>query len=197
MPMITAWKCNTTGDIFEYKSDYTKHLRKLAAQKAAATKRRHRIESFKESVKSLYLLTSFENIAVWLIDNQEMITDYFHFVYNENRPKCVINKLTFDRMRFNSECSNSHNAPLGKLTNWGGKNSPDVPLSYPGWRGNIIIEYIGDSWRISDMLRFIGICTGSGGGGSNRLHYDVTLWADDFIELRRMVVLAKLSGEKY
>jgi len=102
--------------------------------------------------------------------------------------------------------SNSHAAPKGKKTNWCGKD--DGPTSYPGFAGRIAIQsdsdhivIVGGGSKIkgtntrrdkrvydgaidSSYLRWLGVNTGTGGGGSNA-GYDVKVFEDDFPNIKK------------
>src|ERR1700727_2046995 len=67
---------------------------------------------------------------------------------------------------YRSTVSNSHSAPEGKQTNWGGYKT-DIPTSYPGWEGRVWIRYapIKNGHHISSTP-FCNTLTHPGTGGS-------------------------------
>jgi hypothetical protein len=102
-----------------------------------------------------------------------------------------ITEFEFQRMRYDASCANSHSAPKGMPTNWGGNAGPGVPRGYPGWRGRVEFTDEQHGWQFSEILQKIGIHTGTGGSGS----FDVSVWAADFRKMAEPYVLAKLSGD--
>lgn len=121
----------------------------------------------------------------------------------------ILNKVRIEDfkldVRFGEKCSNSHCAPRNGNTNWGGyKTDQGVPRNYPGFYGNISYKLINNPerhpvldrlcMRHNDALAFIGIHTGSGGGGGERWQYGVTLFLDDFEGLKKQQFKDKLSG---
>lgn len=84
--------------------------------------------------------------------------------------------------------SNSHSAPVGKPTNWGG--NVKLPRGYEGFSGRITgtgkyLKPVKNPLSSSDFFGgtfaqgFTGINTGSGGGGAE-FSYDVRLYLEDF-----------------
>ena len=195
MAKITAWKCDTTGKIFEYEKDYTKHLRQMASQRRIERIRNNRLLEFQTLINTLYDLPAFEDIAQWLIDNQDMLYEYavfkgFSWCRNELRGD-RITKFEFLKMRYNKSWSNSHSAPKGFPTNCGGNKGLHVPRGYPGWNGRISFTNEKRGWHFKEAIQNIGIHSGSGGSGE----FDCTIWAGDFRKLAEPYVLAKLSGD--
>lgn len=194
MSMITVWKCDTTGELFEFKADYAKHLRLLAAEKLRIKKHNELLAYYQVQIAPLYELESFEQIAEWLIINQDLIYEYGKFTgftWRHDKRGDRITKFKFLNMRYEKRCSNSHSAPNGMQTNWGGMAGPNVPSGYPGWRGRVEFTNERQGWQFGETIRKLGICTGTGGSGD----YDVTIWASDFKKMAEPYVLAKLSGE--
>lgn len=98
------------------------------------------------------------------------------------------------------DCSNSHGAPRGLPTNRGGRAGPDVPRSYPGISCRISFEFAKMTKReecpadkVSNLLRHIGIHTGTGGGGDGRYRYDCIIWAQHFPKLYSRFVADRLA----
>lgn len=81
-------------------------------------------------------------------------------------------------MIWSDQYSNSHSAPLGKMTNY--HHDSNHPSGYPGYRGHISYQMIDDSGGGSNIFRQTGINTGSGGGGGIKYTYEVTLFAADW-----------------
>ena len=169
-------------------------MRLLATEKRKRQRRQAYINSLVERIQPLYEQPTFEDIAQWLIDNQDLLLEYrtakgIGFRSDEKGSK--ITSFKFIHMQYDNCCSNSHSAPKGMQTNWGGRRSPAVPRGYPGWRGRVEFTDERRGWHFSEVIRHLGICTGTGGGGS----YDVTLWAQDFRKMAEPYVLDKLAGD--
>jgi hypothetical protein len=185
---ITAYKCENTGAIFEHYKDYAAHRKRYLAEQAKRAAQQARIKGADAAFENLRLTAvDFDTIAAWVVDNQQTLIDRYNAQRNgqprklrKNEKPFAITSVVFDNMRRDSHISNSHNAPLGQLTNWG-RSFSDRPTSYPGHRGTIRICYEGEfSGSITDLLKGTGICTGSGGGGAGKLNYETILWADDW-----------------
>ena len=152
MSIITAYKSDADGKIFEDKAKYTAHIRRLA---------RHRLEQKKlqiaESVKDAAWAELYEreqSIDDWC----QMVIDNQHLFWAEaaagdpydwqnvgkklgrgknagNMPIPRVLKITH-QLRWNDSVSNSHDCPVGGVTNWGDR-TPGAPRGYPGWQGQI------------------------------------------------------------
>ena len=152
MSIITAYKSDADGKIFEDKAKYTAHIRRLA---------RHRLEQKKlqiaESVKDAAWAELYEreqSIDDWM----QMVIDNQHLFWAEaaagdpydwqnvgkklgrgknagNMPIPRVLKITH-QLRWNDSVSNSHDCPVGGVTNWGDR-TPGAPRGYPGWQGQI------------------------------------------------------------
>ncbi|RYD73919.1 MAG: hypothetical protein EOP84_20750, partial [Verrucomicrobiaceae bacterium] len=171
MPRVTAWHCPHTGKLFLHQSEYTTHLAKLAKKRATARKLAKVRREFDKTIRDFQMSCfEFEDIERWIMANTEVLfTQVDNFHRRDHRGKLrecpKITEFRLINMRYNVLCSNTHAAPKGKKTNWGGHESPEVPRGYPGWRGSV--EY-----RTSDFMAWdsrawkaAGIHTGSGGGG--------------------------------
>lgn len=195
--IITAYKSVEDGKIFEDKSKYQAHLRKLA---------RHRLEQKKLAIareqadavwNPLYEREqSIEDWAQMVIDNQYLFWaeaarhnphdwELVGKAPSHGRsipmpcPK-LLEFTTFD-LRWNDSVSNSHSCPHNGVTNWGGYNtSKGAPTGYPGWHGRV-------DWIVAWPREWDGVYlgsdlfsggtfrsgrqrahTGSGGGGGMR-----------------------------
>ena len=95
----------------------------------------------------------------------------------------VLMTISFQSLRFNMSCSNTHVAPVGGMRNWSCQKN--IPHGYPGLIGRLFMiksiqtgDYCGtlvDTWD----HKVVGLNTGTGGGGYNS-KYDVTLFCSDF-----------------
>jgi hypothetical protein len=195
--IITAYKSEADGKIFEDKKKYQNHLRKLA--RARLTRRRLEVEeNLKDRIWSeLYECEqSIEQWADMVIANQDLFWaeaakidpyDWKLVGKTHSRKKdavvCPIPRLlefTEFSVRWNPEVSNSHSCPHNGVQCWSSHEAKDGrPRSYPGWSGRA--EWIvawpkeWDGWYLGGDL-FGGFHgghrtrahTGTGGGGGMR-----------------------------
>ena len=235
MSIITAYKSDADGKIFEDKAKYTAHIRRLA---------RHRLEQKKlqiaESVKDAAWAELYEreqSIDDWM----QMVVDNQHLFWAEaaagdpydwdgvgkkvgrgknagNLPMPRVLKITH-QLRWNDSVSNSHDCPVGGVTNWSPSWNTDktVPTGYPGWQGRIewLVEwpeefdyvYLGSdlfsrgSFGTGRQRAHIG--TGGGAGGHfnkefntycQRPRYDFRIFADDWPGMARYYQKRKMWG---
>jgi len=195
---ITAYKCTDTGKIFEHHSEYQVHRQQYLAEQAKIAARQSRVAAADTIISNLHnSAATFDEITQWVIDNQETLIDRFYANHpHERRPRETkryvpfrITSVKLDRMHHNVNISNSHSAPRGMPTNWGGNYH--LPTGYPGWHGRILIQHEGDFSHVSRLFSDIGICTGTGGGGGGYLSYDVKLWEADWPGMKVMQVLSQ------
>ena len=94
---------------------------------------------------------------------------------------------------------NTHYAPRGKKTNWGGWNE-DLPRGYPGFSGNIKFQIANMTYDrgladfdLARALHAFGIHTGTGGGRGSAgpdlaaYEYHVQIFFEDFAALNEKV----------
>jgi hypothetical protein len=184
MSIIQAYKSDEDSKIFEFKADYTKHLRKLAAKRRAEKQRLMHIANREVFLDKMGQVGSFTELEQFIKDNwiffrmnaQEHAWGKRFSAKSDNLLGLT---LTADTYCYNS--SNSHSRPRKGETNWGGTRDKDgVPRGYPGWRGRITYAVTSSTTFGSTYFNDTPICTGSGGGGDTNLSYDLTLWASDF-----------------
>lgn len=168
MAVITAYKSEADGKIFEDKKKYQNHLRKLA---------RHRLAQRKLKIAEA------EKDAVWaeLYEREQSLDDWMQMVidnqhlfwaeaalgdpYDWNRvgtkgrgknaivmPMPRVLKITHGLL-WSNDVSNSHSAPHDGVENWGGRIK-DAPRGYPGWSGHI-------EWLVQWPKEFDSIYLGS------------------------------------
>jgi len=198
MSQITVWKCDQTGKLFEDKSKYQTHLRKLAKERTI----RRQIQ-IREAEADAWWAQAYEtemSIEQWIqfvIRNQDRFwaeaarngSSYgwtkVGTVQSRRKnaiPMPVPRLLEFTK--FNviwSDCvGNSHHRPHNGVTCWSSHEAKDGrPRGYPGWYGGVewLVawpeEYDG-VYLGSDLLRgHPSRCrayTGTGGGGG--MHYN-------------------------
>ena len=185
MSKITVWKCDQTGKLFEDKTKYSSHLRKLARERA--TKRKLQAEA---SVVDAWWAQAYERemtireFPQWVMDNQ----DHFWSEAARNRSwdwervgrthsrrrgavPCPIPRIVefvkFD-VSWCASVSNSHDCPHNGVMNWGGREKmPDgspAPRGYPGWSGRV-------EWLVTWPEEWDGVYLGGdlfGSCGNNR-----------------------------
>jgi len=178
MSIIQAYKSDEDGRIFESHDAYKKHLRQLAAARRKAKKQAERenarlrtVERMRQECETFGALADF----VWW--------NWADLRQDDSR----LLSLGFSEMRWSESVSNTHDCPIGGVTNWWSKI--ELPTGYPGWQGRIHLHQVGASFSSAfQKLGHLGIFTGSGGGGS----YEVRMFADDFPGLTKDIVWKKL-----
>ncbi len=154
MSVITVWKSDEDGKIFEDKKKYQNHLRKLA--QVRRTRRQLEInEALQDAVwNKLYEREqSIEDWADMVINKQELFWaeaakhdayDWKIVGHTRKGVVCPVPRLlefTEFSLRWSDSVSNSHSCPIGGVTNWGGrekmKDGSPAPSGYPGWTGRV------------------------------------------------------------
>lgn len=193
---ITAWKCETTGKVFEHKVKYQSHLKKLAAERRAQAKH----DAFEKARKQIFVdmrntVRTIDELTAFIKEN------WIHFCVNahvnnrwrQNRkakaPKHPeLEFFTVKGFHWDNAVSNSHSCPIGGVKNWGGlEKMPDwspAPRNYPGWKMSIEYQIIGQENTStypysSEAWIGTGINTGCGGYAGN-YYYQCELFADDW-----------------
>lgn len=205
MSIITAYKSDTDGKIFEDKAKYTAHLRKLARHRNAQQKLQ-----IAESVKDAAWAELYEreqSIDDWMqmvIDNQHLFWaeaaagdpyDWDSVGKKVGRgknaqvmPQPRVLKITH-RLRWSDSVSNSHSCPVGGVKCWGSNEAKDGrPRGYPGWQGQIewLVEWPKefDSVYLGSDLFSRGTFhsgrqrahTGTGGGAGGHMNKEFNTW---------------------
>lgn len=174
MSQILVWKSDADGKLFEDKTKYTAHLRKLARHRNAQRKLKI-AEEVKDAVWA-ELYEREQSIDDWM----QMVIDNQHLFWAEaalgdpydwdcvgkkvgrgknagNLPMPKVLKITHS-LRWHHEVSNSHSCPHDGITNWGGRNKmedgSEAPQGYPGWTGHI-------EWLVEWPKELDGIYLGS------------------------------------
>jgi len=185
MSIIQAYKSDEDSKIFEHKTDYTKHLRKLAAKRRAEKQRLMHIANRESFLDKMGQIGSFTELEQFIKDNwsffrlnaQERSHGRRFGAKDDN-----LLGLTLKVDGFNVLTSNSHKSPRKGVSNFDrrSEHNKDKPIGYPGWRGRITYSVTSSTTFGSAYFDHTPICTGSGGGGDTSLSYDLTLWASDF-----------------
>lgn len=205
MSIITAYKSDADGKIFEDKAKYTAHIRKLARHRLAQ-KKLQVDENLKDQIwASLYECE--QNIDQWfdmVIANQELFWaeaasgnrhDWDQVGKKSGRGKNAIvmpapRVLKFKHsLRWSDSVSNSHSCPVGGVTCWSSHEAKDGrPRGYPGWTGQVewLVEwpeelegmYLGSDLFASGTFRTgrQRAHTGTGGGGGGHFNKEFNTW---------------------
>ena len=179
MVEIVAYKCVDTGRIFEFEPDYRQHRARLLHQRRRERDVQVRVLAFDAQVQHLReTATSFEDISEWIQANiSTLLARTSQKNHRKFKGQFELKSFEFENMRFCDQCSNSHSAPIGEKTNWHG--TPDLPRGFPGWRGQAVFTYDGDTpWFLTDTFDIPGINFGSGGGVQYR--GEMTLFEQDW-----------------
>ena len=211
MPKITVRKCPITKKVFFGDDEYAEHIVALRARKTLERiNRRNRVASTDR------VWDIIENDVCTIPQLEQFIKDFLHDIYiayNGGRPE--VNDAvresalkSFTLIVGYDECvSNTHDSPRNGVNNF--SCDPDLPRHYPGFVGRLTFDLTNDPenhpsmtngkirtcMRFTDALGYIGIHTGSGGGGAT-ISYEVRLFQDDFPGIRRSVFKAKLEDSE-
>lgn len=188
MSIITAYKSDADGKLFENLDDYNIHIKKLAR-----VNRQKKKEANFETDRLVFMDKIFKEIS----NPQELIDcilKHSHFFINNakdnkklnEKTNCEFKKLSIKpnynsgntapvAINWENKVSNSHCAPMGHKTNWGNREK-DEPTSYPGWKAYITLEVSHDVGFLTHVFKRTPINPGSGGGGT----YELSLFAQDF-----------------
>ena len=203
--IITAYKSEADGKIFEDKAKYQAHLRKLARHRLAQKKLTIAKEAKDAAWAELYERE--QSIDDWMqmvIDNQHLFWaeaaegdpyDWQNVGKKISRGKNAmvmpvpkVLKITHD-LRWDDSVSNSHSCPHNGVTCWSSNEAKDGrPRGYPGWTGRIV-------WLVEWPKEFDGIYlgsdlfsrgtfrtgrqranTGTGGGGGGHFNREFNTW---------------------
>jgi hypothetical protein len=177
MSVITAYKCDATGKLFEDKAKYVKHIRKVAAERRITrkidavhkTEKQWWMDNFWNRVKSL------EQLKAAILHHRDVFAANGIKNYRGS-PKLLptpIIEFTTLKLHYKDSVSNSHNCPHDGVTNWAGETK-GAPRGYAGWTGrfdydvqshkNQLHSYPGSS----EMWENTRIHTGTGGGGGHK-----------------------------
>jgi hypothetical protein len=205
MSIITAYKSDADGKIFEDKSKYVAHLRTLARHRNA--QRRLQIAEAEKNAAWAELYEREQSINDWcqmVIDNQHL----FWAEAAEGDPydwDCVGKKISrrkdaqvvpvprvlkiTNNLRWSDSVSNSHSCPVGGVQCFSSYEARDGrPRGYPGWTGRIewLVEWPKelDSYYLGSDLFSRGTFhsgrqrahTGTGGGGGGHFNKEFDTW---------------------
>lgn len=198
MSIITAYKCDETGKLFDDRTKYIRHLKKVAKDRLLVKKieRNHRSDqqwwhdNFWNRVRSLAQL----RLAILHHRDVFAINGVKNYLTSKTlKPTPIIDFQVFS-LSWSSQVSNSHDCPHDGVINFW-RRDESLPISYPGWTGRI--EYTVQSFPdqlgcypgSSDMWKNTRIHSGTGGGGGHEdqrknncqsFGYDFYLFASDW-----------------
>jgi uncharacterized C2H2 Zn-finger protein len=192
--ITTAFRCPWTQKVYGNKRDYVKHLKYLR-ENYMHKRIRAKVVDLKK--QNLWNQPTFVDIVKWIEMNPEFMFDNgfregWHVEqWKKYRDQFWI-KITYLDLRWDANVSNSHSCPRGEVTNWGRRE--EKPSGYPGYTGRIEYETSHDIGFGSEVVRGLGIHTGTGGGGGkNRYGFDVKFFDADWpglVSARTMDILA-------
>lgn len=200
---IQARQCPFTRKIFleEDRDRYIQHLSDLrASMREKRTQNRAAVEWDRWLSKEKEKICDIEDLAPWIIKNLTHIGRAYNVIKHPRDGDKIyhsdkITNLTI-RATYNPRCSNTHCCPRGGVTNWWCKD--DLPRGYPGFSGRIsgTLERsrYKSNYPVSDLLEFVDIHTGSGGGGNNNWAYDVTVFEVDWPNITQKITMDILKN---
>lgn len=187
---VTAYKCPHTGKLFEDYGEYTRYaagVRRTRLNERKKLTARTEWEQWFADEKAR--ITEVAQIPEWVVEHQGKIYNARFNRYDSQRAKPVFKSLAFHSMMYSKLVSNSHRCPKGGVTNWWQNN--DHPRGYPGWTGTVNAVMNTDArvqvWSDTKILDFIGLYTGTGGGGPETMQYSLTIFLADWPGLKSSV----------
>lgn len=205
MSIITCYKSDADGKLFEDKKKYQAHLRKLASARLAE-KKLTQMEAERDAfLDQMGQVKSVDELNQFIKDNWRWFwangAQHDFYKWSSNKGKAAefheYHEVTICDVYWKEDLSNSHSCPRGGVENFDTRAdyNKGKPTGYPGWSGRINIKvkppmskhkkdpYMHDGWGSSYFERTT-INTGSGGGGGGKdfksYSYDVKLFAADF-----------------
>jgi uncharacterized C2H2 Zn-finger protein len=195
--VATAFRCPWTSKVFGTKKAYVSHL-KILREDRIHRAIRYSIQD--RLLKDLSEQHSFEDIIAWIETHPEFFFDRavrrgrvgWGARREPLRDKFWI-KITYINAVWNESVSNSHSCPRDGVENWGREDGK--PTGYPGWSGRIEFQMSHDLGFGSDVMRGVGLNTGTGGGiRGGRYGYDLKMFASDWPNLVVNRALEKLGA---
>ena len=119
MPLVEAWQCPHTGTLFakDDRHQYQAHLRRLGTER-----RRQRVLAERDQLltNTLWNLSTIVEIEQWFLNNGAWLsTVAFGRDYPSAKP-VRFTRFSLD-VGWRSHVYNTHSAPRGEPTNWGGE----------------------------------------------------------------------------
>lgn len=208
MPKITVRKCPKTQKLFETDQAYRKHILALRLQTNETRFAQRNRKILTDRIRAeVAVLRNIPEIQAYVSENFGDIM-VAHHGSSDLEVQAILRETRLEDFKLNvsyrERCSNTHRCPRDGVTNWSCED--DKPNGYAGWHGSITFNIVNDPdenkhkklrslWlRVTDALAFVGIHTGSGGGGSTS-RYDVTIFVRDFEALKKMAFEDILKGK--
>jgi hypothetical protein len=197
MSQILAWRSDTDGRLFEDKSKYIKHLKKLAKERLLDRKIQKVENAWDELNRQMGQVANITELKQFISDNWDQFflngikNNAWRSDYAPTKHELV--SIDFWNLKWDDHNSNSHRCPKGGVTNY--MRDADKPKSYPGWECRIQFEVKTEQYTHrkktyyrqgygSDYFNKSIVSLGGGGGGcsngTQKYQYECTLWADDF-----------------
>lgn len=188
MPLVQAYQCPRTSNLFAHKSLYVSHLKSMARMSLDRRAEKRRRDAMAARMAPLYLCSTLEEISQWVMDNSELV---FWNAYQSRQPH-ELDTLTkaqkfvetfkivsFDLdISYNGNCSNSHVSPAGKPTNWCAQDK-SMPTGYPGMRGKISYKTERENPLSFEILKAMKMHNGTASGGKHT-RGEITLFAEEW-----------------
>ena len=181
MGIISAFKHEPTGKLFEKEADFKNYVKSYNKEQEKLSLEKKNYENWIKLINEPRLTaTSIEDFRLKVIK-----------LWNQVNGKhgVQMTELYFNNIQWNNKCSNSHSAPIGYKTNWCGYGDKDgIPRGYPGWKGWMKGKLT--AWKSISSTelkenkdsfgqKIPGLNTGSGGGGEN-FEFELELFVYDF-----------------
>lgn len=198
MSQILAWRSDTDGRLFEDKTKYLKHLKKLAKARFITKKISKLENSWYDFNTRMGQVANITELKQFISDNWDQF--FINAISNNmwrsdySTAKHELVSIEFQYLRWDEQTSNSHKCPRNGVRNF--MMEADKPTSYPGWRGRLQFKVKTEQYTYrkklyhrqgygSDYFAKSIMCLGGGGGGDSgnglqKYEYDCVLWADDF-----------------
>lgn len=191
---ILVNKCPDTGKLFEDDEEYKKYRRQLLREKRAAERyETEKAEALQWITDEKLKISKVEQIPVWVLEHQAKLME----IYNKYGPayyegkfvkEDIFTKFEFRNVRFNYLVSNTHSCPHNGVTNWHCNN--DKPRGYIGWQGRIEGALSRphskrSTYPYTGFCKFLGIHTGTGGGGNSSWGFDIKIFLADWPGLQQ------------
>lgn len=201
---IAVWKSEHTGELFEREVDYKNHMRRVRAETVRQGKRNAELATIQQWLdEEKANLTNISMITEWFLTNQKDLMRMYMIVNPNTWDKFYPETDEYTKFKieatYSPTVSNSHHCPNGGVTNWCGRVE-GAPRSYPGFSGRVdgVLKRKKDTGRYptSDFLEWVGIKTGTGGGGNERWGYGAEIFLGDWPGLAHQGTIDILKGTK-
>lgn len=199
MPIVQAYKCPKTRKLFEDKSKYVEHLKKLARENLRNKDDHFRLTILERKFDALRMTAnSFEDIGKWLEAHPRMIRDLSIRFDNRSgkvgKEKPRLSDFTFDDIKFDAWLGNERHRPIHGVY----RSRPDSATHhyYPGVSADIRYN-CSDDIDLSDVIEhMLQIRAGSGGTGHfTDYRYEITFFAEDWPFVGAHFLFSKLNSD--